>query len=97
MSPSPSVRSLPSSPRVFFGRIALLSSLSFFLAFFGQAAFYAAALAGKFADRLGLKLRLLALPYYFALVNLASLVACARFMNGKVQVTWEPMRGPTAH
>lgn len=73
------------------------TSVFYQLAFFGQAAFYTAALAGKFADRLGLKLRLLALPYYFALVNLASLVACARFMNGKVQVTWEPMRGPTAH
>jgi cellulose synthase/poly-beta-1,6-N-acetylglucosamine synthase-like glycosyltransferase len=65
--------------------------------FFGQAVFYAAAMAGGLASRLGLKLRALALPYYFVLVNAASVKAFIRFMSSKAQVTWEPTREPATH
>jgi len=58
----------------------------------GQGAFYAAAAVGWLAERVGIKLGPLALPYYFALVNVASIVAFLRFIGGGTQLVWEPVR-----
>lgn len=57
-----------------------------------QAAFYLAAVAGGLGQRLRLRLGLLALPYYFALANAASLVAFVKFMRGEAHILWEPIR-----
>jgi len=60
--------------------------------FIGQAAFYAAAVIGWLAERIGIKVGPLGMPYYFVLVNVASIVAFMRFLAGGTQVVWEPLR-----
>jgi cellulose synthase/poly-beta-1,6-N-acetylglucosamine synthase-like glycosyltransferase len=61
-------------------------------AFIGQLALYGAAIAGFVRERRKLKLGLLAIPYYFALANAASLVAFWKALRGDAYVTWEPIR-----
>jgi cellulose synthase/poly-beta-1,6-N-acetylglucosamine synthase-like glycosyltransferase len=62
------------------------------LTFITQAIFYLAAVAGCLGERLHMRLGVLALPYYFALANAASLAAFIQFMRGKAHVLWEPIR-----
>jgi cellulose synthase/poly-beta-1,6-N-acetylglucosamine synthase-like glycosyltransferase len=61
-------------------------------AFLGQLALYGAAIIGFIGERLKIKLGPLAIPYYFVLVNAASLVAFLKFLRGETYVTWEPVR-----
>ncbi len=78
----------------FISNLFLINALGFFrLALIGQAALYMAALAGFLADRMGLNLGPLSIPYYFVLANAASLVAFLKFMRGEAHVLWEPVRG----
>jgi TRAP-type C4-dicarboxylate transport system permease small subunit len=58
----------------------------------GQAAFYLAALLGVLADRLGYKVRLLAIPMYFCVVNVASLISLFNVARGDKKVVWETAR-----
>jgi cellulose synthase/poly-beta-1,6-N-acetylglucosamine synthase-like glycosyltransferase len=67
----------------FFG-LALLSQILFLLT---------AALAWLL-ERAGKSSRLLALPYYFVLTNLASLLAAYKFITGERYARWEPIREP---
>ena len=62
------------------------------LAFLGQLALYGAAVIGWVGDRLKIKLGPLAIPYYFALVNVASFVAFLKDLRRKNYVVWEPNR-----
>jgi cellulose synthase/poly-beta-1,6-N-acetylglucosamine synthase-like glycosyltransferase len=57
-----------------------------------QLLFYAAAVAGLLLERLGLRSRLLALPQYFVLANVAALVALYKFARGERYARWEPIR-----
>jgi cellulose synthase/poly-beta-1,6-N-acetylglucosamine synthase-like glycosyltransferase len=57
-----------------------------------QAALYLAAALGWLCDRAGVKLRPLALPYYFVLANAASFVAFLKFIQGDAHIVWEPLR-----
>lgn len=59
-----------------------------------QVGFYFSALAGLFLERSGIRHRLLSLPHYFVLANLASVLAFHKFLNGQRYATWEPMREP---
>jgi cellulose synthase/poly-beta-1,6-N-acetylglucosamine synthase-like glycosyltransferase len=61
-------------------------------AFLGQLALYGAAIVGFTGERLKVKLGPLAIPYYFVLVNAASLVAFLKALRGETYVTWEPVR-----
>src|SRR5262249_45185185 len=61
-------------------------------AFLGQLALYGAAIIGFIGERLKIKLGPLAIPYYFVLVNAASLVAFLKVLRGETYVTWEPVR-----
>jgi len=61
-------------------------------AFLGQLALYGAAIVGGAGERLKVKLGPLAIPYYFVLVNAASLVAFLKALRGETYVTWEPVR-----
>ncbi|MBO0861801.1 MAG: glycosyltransferase family 2 protein [Chloracidobacterium sp.] len=61
-------------------------------AFIAQLAFYCAALAGFIRERRRRGLGPLAMPYYFALTNLAALVAFLKALQGETYVTWEPVR-----
>jgi poly-beta-1,6-N-acetyl-D-glucosamine synthase len=55
----------------------------------GQLLFYAAALAGWIAQRVGLRLRVLGPPYVFCVLTWATVVAFARFVTGRQAVTWQ--------
>jgi cellulose synthase/poly-beta-1,6-N-acetylglucosamine synthase-like glycosyltransferase len=61
-------------------------------ALIGQLALYGAAIAGLVRERRNLRLGPLAIPYYFALANAASLVAFWKALRGDAYVTWEPIR-----
>jgi uncharacterized membrane protein len=62
------------------------------LVFFGQLALYGAAIIGFVGERLKINLGLLAIPYYFVLVNAASLVAFLKALYGGTYIVWEPVR-----
>jgi cellulose synthase/poly-beta-1,6-N-acetylglucosamine synthase-like glycosyltransferase len=70
----------------------LLGSPFYNLAFCLQLAFYLAALVGLVSDRFGKRIRLLAIPLYFCVVNTASMVAFWKTLKGQKMVTWETVR-----
>jgi cellulose synthase/poly-beta-1,6-N-acetylglucosamine synthase-like glycosyltransferase len=57
-----------------------------------QVCFYLAALVSSVLERVGLNVRYLALPQYFVITNLASLIAFVKFLNGERYARWEPSR-----
>jgi hypothetical protein len=62
-----------------------------------QVGCYAAAGLSWLLERAGVRrLRLLALPQYFVLANLASLIAFYKFLRGERYARWEPIREPAA-
>ena len=61
--------------------------------FVAQLAFYLAALVSWVLEKFGVTLRLLALPQYFVITNLASLIAFVKFVSGETYTKWEPTRG----
>ena len=70
----------------------LWSSPAFRAATLLQIAFYALALAGGLLQERGKNLRALSVPFYFSLLNLASLVACFKWIMGDLSGTWTPPR-----
>ncbi|MCE9613362.1 MAG: glycosyltransferase [Lentisphaerae bacterium] len=76
----------------FAANLFLLQVPLFQLAFAGQVLFYALALAGWQLERRGHPNALLALPYYFCLVNAASLVGMTRAFRGKRMAVWTTTR-----
>ena len=64
------------------------------LLFVGQVAFYLAALVSWLLEKAGMSIRLLALPQYFVITNLASLIAFVKFISGETYSRWEPYREP---
>jgi cellulose synthase/poly-beta-1,6-N-acetylglucosamine synthase-like glycosyltransferase len=69
-------------------------SIFYRAAFIAQCAACGLAFAGWCAERLRLRLGLLAVPYYFVLANAASMLALLKFLRGQAHVTWEPVRQP---
>ena len=67
-------------------------SIAFAVVLAVQAAFYSAATLAWVFERFGFHSRLLAIPQYFVLVNLASLIAFYKFLSGERYVRWEPIR-----
>ena len=59
-----------------------------------QVSGYLAALGGWALDAAGVRHRLLALPHYFILANLASLIGFYQFLRGERYASWEPIREP---
>jgi cellulose synthase/poly-beta-1,6-N-acetylglucosamine synthase-like glycosyltransferase len=57
-----------------------------------QVVFYAAAILAWLLEKAGLHNRLLAMPQYFVITNLASLIAFYKFVRGERYVRWEPIR-----
>ena len=68
------------------------SSTFYALAFVVQTLFYSLAAAGWVLERSGKRLSLLAMPLYFTLANLASLLAFYKFLRGETYTRWEPIR-----
>ncbi|HEX8135959.1 MAG TPA: glycosyltransferase family 2 protein [Pyrinomonadaceae bacterium] len=71
-------------------------SLLFTLLLVGQLLFYAAAALGWALERAGARPSVLALPHYFVLANLASVVALYQFLRGERYARWEPIRESSA-
>jgi glycosyltransferase involved in cell wall biosynthesis len=57
-----------------------------------QVCFYLAAAASALLVRLGINSRLLALPQYFVITNVACLIALIKLVRGERYVRWEPVR-----
>lgn len=78
---------------IFVSSLALApGSILFALLALAQICFYAAAALGWLAERAGRRSRLLALPHYFVLANLASLFALVQFLRGERYARWETAR-----
>jgi cellulose synthase/poly-beta-1,6-N-acetylglucosamine synthase-like glycosyltransferase len=72
--------------------LALLQSPWFRLILGAQIAFYSAALVAWILDRMGRKQGILALPFYFCLVNAASLVGFWKAARGQRMAVWSTGR-----
>ena len=78
---------------VFAASAALASGSRLYAAcFFAQALLYLAAAVSLALERAGLHSRMLALPGYFVLANLAAVVAFYKFLRGERYARWEPIR-----
>jgi hypothetical protein len=73
---------------------AVLAAHSIFysLIFLFQTAFYLMAFAAWLLERSGVKLGILAMPLYFVLANIASVIAFYKFLRGERYTRWEPIR-----
>ena len=72
---------------IFLSNLLLVGSSEIYnLAFVGQAIFYLTAIMGRICDWFELRIGPLGFPYYFALANVASLVAFLKFMRGEAHV-----------
>ena len=69
------------------------SNLFYAVLFLLQVAFYVTALVSSLLEKAGMSFRLLALPQYFVIANLASLIAFVKFVTGESYTRWEPSRG----
>lgn len=67
-------------------------SIFYTLCFVLQVLFYAGAAGGYLLDRMGKKLKLLALPLYYCVVNAASMAAFFRILAGRKSIIWETVR-----
>lgn len=72
--------------------ILAATSFLYLAATIAHLAVYMAALFGWLTERRNLKIKLLALPMYFVLANLAALVAAYKFARGERFARWEPIR-----
>jgi glycosyl transferase family 2 len=61
----------------------------------GQAAFYGAALAGLVAERLGVGIGRLSVPYYFCVVCAAGVGGVIRYARSGAQAVWAPTSAAT--
>ena len=73
---------------------ALLAQYSIFYSavFWAQLACYILAGIAWLLDRVGIRIRLLSLPLYFILANVASIIAIYKFLVGERYASWEPIR-----
>lgn len=69
-----------------------INSTIYFAILLAQIVCYVFALGGYLLQRLGVHAKLLALPHYFLLANLAATVAFYKFLRGERYARWEPIR-----
>jgi len=67
-------------------------SNSYLVMTLAQLACYLSAFAALALERAGVRNRVLALPQYFLLANVASLIAFYKFLRGERYASWEPIR-----
>jgi cellulose synthase/poly-beta-1,6-N-acetylglucosamine synthase-like glycosyltransferase len=60
--------------------------------FFAQSLGYLCGAIAWFLENIGVRSRVLALPHYFVLANVASLIAMFQFLRGERYARWEPIR-----
>ncbi|MDX2031940.1 MAG: glycosyltransferase family 2 protein [Blastocatellia bacterium] len=71
---------------------AMNGSALFKYIFAAHAGFYTLALIGWIGDRFKIRMGLVAIPYYFTILNLATVHAFLKFVRGQSYVVWEPVR-----
>jgi cellulose synthase/poly-beta-1,6-N-acetylglucosamine synthase-like glycosyltransferase len=71
-------------------------SISFAFILAAQIGFYGLGGLAALLERAGLHSRLLAIPQYFVLANLASVIAFYQFLRGERYMRWEPIRASGA-
>ncbi len=72
---------------------ALMRGSPFFeLVFLSQVAFYFVAALGLLIERAGARIGIFAIPHYFVLANVASVLGFYKFARGERYATWEPIR-----
>jgi cellulose synthase/poly-beta-1,6-N-acetylglucosamine synthase-like glycosyltransferase len=77
----------------FLASIVLASGSMFYaIALLVHILFYSLALVGWLLERADRRLHLLAMPLYFVLANLASVVGFYKFLRGETYTRWEPIR-----
>ena len=78
---------------LFFSSAFLMFSSAMFAVIFGlNFVFYLSALLGWLLEKSEKPLGILAIPLYFALTNLASLIGFYKFLSGERYARWEPIR-----
>jgi cellulose synthase/poly-beta-1,6-N-acetylglucosamine synthase-like glycosyltransferase len=77
---------------LFISNTMVLDSSFYKLVFLAQVAFYVSALFAWIMDKYGKKLKVLFLPLYFCVINIASLQATFNVIKGRKMATWETMR-----
>ncbi len=83
---------------IFGASLRLAAHGPFFAALLGaQVICYALAALGWLLEARGARSRLLALPQYFVLANLAAVIALYKFLRGERFARWEPIREPPPH
>jgi cellulose synthase/poly-beta-1,6-N-acetylglucosamine synthase-like glycosyltransferase len=71
---------------------AMLHSTFFEIVFLLQVIFYLTALVGWFLEKNSVRLGIFAIPLYFVLTNIASLIGFYKFLRGERYARWEPIR-----
>ncbi len=79
----------PLMPALYAANIPLLNDPYFLALFVLQNAFYALALVGALLRRGGVQSRILFIPFYFVMVNAASVAAIATYLGGNRLSSWE--------
>jgi cellulose synthase/poly-beta-1,6-N-acetylglucosamine synthase-like glycosyltransferase len=69
-----------------------LSSPLYRMIFLLQALGYSCAIVSWLLEKSGVRSRVLALPHYFVLANVASVVALFKFLRGEKYARWQPIR-----
>ena len=74
---------------LFLANIGLLGNPLYMAFFWMQISFYLLALCGLFIRK---KIRIVGLPFYFSLVNIAALWGIIKFLSGRKVATWKSVR-----
>lgn len=78
---------------IFMSNALLMPHAPFFeLLFLAQTAFYGLAFIGWAFEKAGARLGVFAIPHYFVLANLASVLGFYKFLRGERYASWEPIR-----
>jgi len=78
----------------FVSNLALINQgISYQLLFVLQCGAYLAALASPLLAKIGIKIKILYLCYYFTLINFAAGHAFVKFLMGKKMILWNPRKG----
>jgi cellulose synthase/poly-beta-1,6-N-acetylglucosamine synthase-like glycosyltransferase len=79
-------------PLLLLSNFLLIGQLFYNFTFVLQLLFYVGAACGYLLEKKGRKVKLLALPLYYCVVNIASLTAFLQTLKGKKAVVWETVR-----
>lgn len=74
---------------IFISNLLLWSSRNYKIVFCAQLIFYTFAAVGYFLQKKRINIKMFCIPFYFTLINVASLIGLIRFLRGEETKTWE--------